>query len=166
MGKFLLAAGLAIGGTAWLGYGDTASVSLHDARQTADDLEVTGLPGRGSVYVSRADLARLPQVKATVADDPDYPGVRMHVAGVYLDVLAKALGAPKEDDLIDVLCTDKYRSQYPADYIAAHHPIFVLTVDGMLPVDWAAKTHQDDPGPYYIVYENYVPAFKVLSHAD
>lgn len=166
MGKFLLAFGLAIGGAAWLGYGDTASVPLHDARQTPDDLEVTGLPGHATAYVSRAEMARLPQVKATVADDPDYAGVTMHVTGVYLDVLAKALGAPKEDDLIDALCTDKYRSHYPADYIAAHHPIFVLTVDDMLPAAWAAKTHQDDPGPYYIVYEHYVPGFKVLSHAD
>ncbi len=127
---------------------------------------MTGLPGHAVEYVRLDDLLKLRLVHATVDDDPDYVGVTMHVTGVYLADLAKALGAPKEDDLIDALCTDKYRSHYPVDYIAAHHPIFVLQVDGVSPAEWAAKNRQYDPGPYFVTYVHYVPSFHVLSHAD
>ena len=127
---------------------------------------VHGLAANSRAYVRYADLVKLPRIEAVVDDDPDYPGVTMHVTGVYLDVLAKAVGALPSSDLIDALCTDRYRSHYPADYIAAHHPILVLKIDGMLPAAWAAHAHQDDPGPYLIVYRHFVPSFYVLSHVD
>jgi len=130
-----------------------------------DNLEIAGIAPH-STCVTRAYLATLPQVTRDIDGGPDFGGVKMHIAGVYLDVLAKALGAPSSDDLIDAFCTDKYRSHYPAAYIAEHHPILVLTVDGLTPAAWAAKTHQDDPGPYFITYEHFVPSFSVLSHAD
>jgi mono/diheme cytochrome c family protein len=130
-----------------------------------DDLEIAGI-GQHSSCLTRAYLATLPQIARDIDGGPDFGGVRMRVGGVYLDVLAKALGAPPNDDLIDAFCTDKYRSHFPAAYVAEHHPILVLTVDGVAPAAWAAKNHQDDPGPYFIAYEDFVPAFSVLSHAD
>jgi mono/diheme cytochrome c family protein len=143
---------------------------LHATRLLSTDLEITGMvaglePG-SAAYIRYADLARLPQVHATVADDPDYPGVTMHATGVYLDVLAKAVGALPSSDLIDALCTDRYRSHYPADAIAAHHPFLALTLDGLTPAAWAARTHQYDPAPYLILYSHFTPAFRVLSHID
>jgi mono/diheme cytochrome c family protein len=42
----------------------------------------------------------------------------------------------------------------------------VLKIDGMLPAAWAAQANQEDPGPYFVVYEHFVPAFHVLAHAD
>jgi mono/diheme cytochrome c family protein len=125
-----------------------------------------GPTANASGYLSYADLTTLPQIEATVADDPDYPGVAMHVSGVYLATLAAAIGGSSSFDLIDTLCTDGYRSHFPADYIAAHHPILVLKIDGMTPSQWAAQERQDDPGPYLVVYQHFVPAFHVLAHAD
>ena len=143
---------------------------VHSTRESASDLEITGMaPGptaNSSGYMGYAELARLPQVEATIADDPDYPGVTMHVTGVYLETLAKAIGEHSSFDLIDTLCTDGYRSHFPADYIALHRPILALKIDGMLPTAWAVQEHQDDPGPYLVVYEHFVPAFHVLSHVD
>jgi mono/diheme cytochrome c family protein len=143
---------------------------LHSTRQAASDLEITGMArdptANSSGYIAYADLVRLPQIEATIADDPDYPGVTMHVAGVYLETLSRELDESSSFDLMDTLCTDGYRSHFPADYIAAHHPILVLKIDGMLPAAWAAHTNQDDPGPYFVVYQHFVPAFRVLSHAD
>jgi len=127
---------------------------------------VQGLTAYSVRYIRYADLARLPQVAAVIDDDQDYPGVTMHASGVYLDTLAKAVGALPSSDLTDALCTDRYRSHYPADAIAAHRPILVLKIDGMLPSAWAAHAHQYDPGPYLVVYEHFVPAFRVLSHVD
>ncbi len=143
---------------------------LHTTRQSDSDLEITGMAqgptANASGYLSYADLTTLPQIEATVADDPDYPGVAMHVSGVYLATLAAAIGGSSSFDLIDTLCTDGYRSHFPADYIAAHHPILVLKIDGMTPSQWAAQERQDDPGPYLVVYQHFVPAFHVLAHAD
>src|ERR1700678_2182889 len=120
--------------------GTAAQGLLNSTRQSRSDLEITGmvhgLAANSRGYVRYTDLAKLPQIEAVVDDDPDSPGVTMHVTGVYLDVLAKAVGALPSSDLIDALCTDRYRSHYPADYIAAHHPILVLKIDGMLPAAW------------------------------
>jgi mono/diheme cytochrome c family protein len=130
-----------------------------------DDLEITGIAAH-SFCLTRSHLTTLPQVTRDIDGGPDFGGLQMHITGVYLDVLAKALSAPPTADLIDALCTDKYRSHFPAAYIAEHHPILVLTVDGLNPAAWAAKNHQEDPGPYFIAYEHFVPGFKVLSHND
>ena len=145
-------------------------VLLHSNRQSPSDLEITGMvqgvAANSAGYIRYADLARMPQVAAVIDDDQDYPGVTMHASGVYLDTLAKAIGASPSSDLIDALCTDRYRSHYPADAIAAHHPILVLKIDGMRASAWAAHAHQYDPGPYLVLYERFVPAFHVLSHVD
>jgi mono/diheme cytochrome c family protein len=150
-----------------------APVSVLSQRTAIDDLEVTGMLAgvpQGAVrYASYADLLRLPSVTAAVTDDADIGASAVHpvrVAGVPLDILAKALGVLPTSDLIDALCSDRYRSQFPADYIAAHRPILVLTVNGLKPAAWAVRVHKEDPGPYFIVYDRYVPTFKVLSHSD
>jgi len=140
-------------------------IMLRPARHASDDLEVTGLsPSPG--YLSRAALLKLPQVPAVIENDPDFAGLKLHVTGVPLEVLETALRIPESDDLIDMLCTDKYRSHYPAEYVRQHHPILVLHVEGKAPAAWAAATKNEDPGPYFVAHANYVPAFKVLTHKD
>jgi mono/diheme cytochrome c family protein len=148
-------------------------LTLSPRRHAADDLEVTGmvagLPPGGVGYVSYEDLAKLPQITTTIQNDSNFAdqlsrGVK--ITGIPLDELAKALGALPGADLIDALCTDRYRSHYPADYIAAHHPIFALKINGLRPAKWAAQTREYDPGPYFITHANYVPRYKVLSHEE
>jgi len=140
-------------------------LTLQPTRHSPDDLEVTGLtPSPG--YLTRAALLRLPQSTTIVDHDPDFPGLSFHVSGVRLETLAKALGVPAKDDLIDAQCTDFYRSHYPADYLARHHPILILSIEGKTPAAWAKADHTDDPGPYFVEHADYTPSFQVLGHSD
>lgn len=148
-------------------------LGLSPTRHAVDDLEVTGMasglqPG-AVAYVSYADLAKLPQITTTIQNDSNFAdqlsrGVK--ITGIPLDELAKALGVLPGSDLIDALCTDHYRSHYPADYIAAHHPIFALKINGQRPAAWAKLTKEYNPGPYFITHANYVPRYSVLSHQE
>jgi mono/diheme cytochrome c family protein len=140
-------------------------IALHPTRHSADDLEITGLTP-SPAYLKRTEILRLPQSQATVEHDPDFPGLSLHVSGVRLETLAKTLGVPDTDDLIDALCIDKYRSHYPADYIAQHHPILILRVEGETPAAWAAATHHENPGPYFIEHADFQPGFQALAHSD
>jgi mono/diheme cytochrome c family protein len=146
------------------------TLPIARTRHAPDDLEVTGmiagLPPGASGFVSHAALAALPQITTPVHNDPDFAGLQLRVTGIPLSELAKALGAEPASDLIDALCSDRYRSHYPADYLAAHQPIFVLKIDGESPAQWAARTKQYDSGPYFITHANYQPRYKVLSHSE
>jgi len=130
---------------------------------------IAGLPAGAIGYVSYAELSALPQITTTIQNDSNFEdelskGVR--ITGIPLEQLAKVLGALPGSDLIDALCTDRYRSHFPAEYVAAHHPIFALKIDGERPAQWAAKTKEYDPGPYFVTHAKYVPRYKVLSHAE
>jgi hypothetical protein len=167
--RILLLAGSAVIASAAPVHPSQRSI-LHTTRAADSDLEITGLidglqPGE-SAYIRRADLLKLSQTHATITDDPDYPGPPLHVSGITFDTLAAAIHPLPPSDLIDALCTDRYRAHFPAQYIAQHHPILVLTIDGK-PLDaWAKAAHQYDPSPYVIMYPHFIPGFKVLSHTD
>jgi mono/diheme cytochrome c family protein len=148
-------------------------LAIARTRHADDDLEVTGmiagLPPGAVGYVSYAGLASLPQITTTIQNDSNFAdqasrGVR--ISGIPLAELAKALGALPESNLIDALCTDRYRSHYPADYIAAHKPIFALKINGERPAAWAARTHEYDPGPYFITHANFVPRDRFLAYSE
>ena len=148
--KPVLAALLAAG--AWL-----FAVPTHN-RQAPTDLEV----GTGQ-FISYQDLLRLPQVSFTTSGDSNFP-VPARISGVPLDELRRSLD-PSED-MVVAICADGYRSNYPAGYLAAHHPVLVLTVDGKAQDSWP-KTHEGgELGPYLVSNPDFVPSFKVLSHSD
>ncbi len=159
-----------LAGTSAFALPPAAKHLLHLRRQSDSDLEITGLirnlqPGESS-FVRYADLLALPQTRAVVTDHPGYPGPPLHISGVSFETLSAALGALPQSDLIDALCTDRYRAHFPAPYIAQHHPILVLTVDGQTLAAWARQAHQLDPGPYVVMYARFVPSFKLLAHVD
>jgi mono/diheme cytochrome c family protein len=142
-------------------------------RNADDDLEVTGmvagLPAGAVGYVSYAELVALPQITTTIQNDSNFahqPARGVRITGIRLEHLAKALGALPESDLIDALCTDRYRAHYPADYIAAHHPIFALKINRERPAQWAAKAHEYDPGPYFITHADFIPRDKFLTYLE
>ena len=142
---------------------------LQPARHAESDLEITGLvrglaPGEAG-YLSYHDLLGLPQTRFTVTGDENLGGAHA-VSGVLLETLAKSLDVLPQSDLIDALCTDRYRSHYPAEYVAQHHPLLVLTIDGKPVSAWAQALHRYDPGPYLITYAHFVPSFKILAHQD
>jgi len=159
---------LIVSGTLLL-YAQTATHSplLHASRQAPTDLEVRGaIPGvtaGGGQFIAYEDLLRLPQVSYTVSDESNFPAP-VRIGGVALDQLRSSLGS--DADMVVAQCSDGYRSNYPAAYLVAHHPVLVLTVDGKPPSDWP-KTHDGgELGPYVISNPSFAPSFKVLSHTD
>lgn len=153
--------------------GDSSNspLELHKARQSPLDLEVSGdLPGvpTGAVrFLTRDELLALPQVSYTVSNDSNFTNPTK-VGGVLLEVLAKRLGAVASSDLIVAVASDLYQANYPKAYIAAHHPILVLTIDGQPPSGWP-KDEADggaDMGPYLISHAQFKPSFTIFSQPD
>jgi mono/diheme cytochrome c family protein len=107
----------------------------------------------------------LPQETYTVSDDANFKGPA-EISGVALTTLAKLFGRQSRSDLIVAICYDKYRSNYPSDYLAAHHPILVLKVNGQLRDKWPPSEYGGPLGPYLISHPTFKPSFTVLSHPD
>ena len=150
--------------------GGPQSGLLHSSRSAPTDLEVSGLlrglPPGASRFVSYQDLLKLPQVAYTVANDANFKG-NAPVSGVALDELARALGALPEASMVVAVCVDQYRSFYTRSYMAAHHPLLVLKVNGKPQRDWPKDPeHGSDMGPYLISNPAFTPSFKVLAHED
>lgn len=156
---------------------------LHAERSRADDLEVGGdlaslqpsgesqhlaavaqTPGT-TRYIRYEDLLHLPQETYTVTNDSNLPA-KTEISGVPLETLAQLLGEPPVDSLIVAICDDRYRANYPHNYVAAHHPLLVLRINGKLHNQWTALQDSGSPGPYLISHPFFKPAFKVRSHED
>jgi mono/diheme cytochrome c family protein len=140
---------------------------LRMERASAGDLEVSGeLAGlaRGETrYVRYEDLLRLPQETYTVSDDANFHG-KTEISGVALEALAKELG--QSSDFIVAICYDRYRTNYPREYVAAHHPVLVLRINGQTRENWPQAEGGGSLGPYLISHPYFKPSFKVLSHED
>jgi mono/diheme cytochrome c family protein len=155
-------------------------VPLNAVRKSASDLEVggelAGLPRGSTRYVTVASLLALPQVTYMVTDDTNFAGAAgggtnvsgTKISGVPLDELVRALAAAPESDMVVAICDDKYRANYPRDYVKAHQPLLVLRVNGQLPPRWPKdrETHHFSMGPYMISHPKFTPAFTALSHTD
>jgi mono/diheme cytochrome c family protein len=150
----------------------TASLpKLRSTRLSALDLEIggelAGVPAGTTRYITHDDLMALPQTTYTVADDPNFAGPTQ-ISGVPLEELFRDFGANPDSDLIVAICGDQYRANYPQSYIAAHHPLLVLSVNGKLPSEWPkdAEGHGSDMGPYMISHSKFTPSFTILAHHD
>lgn len=146
------------------------AIALHAAR-SSPDLEVGGdLPGLNpdtARYLSRDDLLALPQVDYTVTDDANFAPPTI-VSGVPLEELRRHLNASPQADLVVAICSDQYRATYPRAYIAAHHPLLVIKVNGQPPAGWPKNVESSgsDMGPYMISHPKFIPSFRILSHQD
>ena len=151
--------------------GSAVVIPLQSARLSPLDLEVggelSGVPPGTTRYISRDTLLTLPQVTYTVTDDPNFTG-STQVSGVLLEDLFQHLGASPDSDLIVAICRDQYNGSYSRDYIAAHHPLLVLAINGKAPGEWPknAEVPGGDMGPYLISHPRFSPRFKVLAHSD
>ncbi len=150
-------AALIIAGTLLLA-AQTRSPLLHASRETPTDLQVGE-----SQFVSYQDLLRLSQVNFTTSDDSNF-ATPAHVSGVPLEKLKRSLGS--DADMIVAICADGYRSNYPAAYLSAHHPVLVLTVNGEAQQAWPRTHDGGELGPYVVANPSFTPSFKVLSHSD
>jgi mono/diheme cytochrome c family protein len=147
-----------------------SSLPLNATRKLPSDLELggglAGLPAGTTRYVSLDALLALPLVTYTVTDDPDLPSPSQ-ISGIPLDDLARMLGAEPSADLVVAICDDKYRANYPRDYIKEHRPMLVLRVNGQPPSGWPKDPEShSDMGPYMISHPKFTPSFKILTHAD
>jgi hypothetical protein len=142
---------------------------LHLERSSPGDLEVggdlAGAPSGSTRYLRYEELLQLPQETHTVSDDTNFSG-KTEISGVPLSELAKLLGSQQDDLLIVAICYDKYRTNYPRDYLAGHHPLLVLRINGQLRDHWPQSEYGGSMGPYLISHAFFKPAFKVLSHED
>jgi mono/diheme cytochrome c family protein len=147
------------------------SPAWQEKRQSPSDLEVSGalagLPPGSTRYLTRDELLALPQGNFTVSNDANFSGPAK-IRGVKLEELARHLAASPASAMVVAICDDAYASYYPRDYLAAHHPMLVLQVNGQPPSGWpkAAGDHASDMGPYMISNPKFLPSFKVLSHTD
>jgi mono/diheme cytochrome c family protein len=148
-----------------------SSKAWHEKRQLGSELEISGelngLPPGSTRYISRDDLLALPQVNLTLTGDPSFSGP-VKIRGVKLEELVRRFAASPASAMVVAICDDAYRANYPHDYLAAHHPVLVLQVNGEPPSGWpkAAADPGVDMGPYMITNPKFTPSFKVLSHAD
>jgi hypothetical protein len=141
------------------------------SRSSPSDLEVAGDflldPLSRTRYFTREELLALPQQKVTVADDSNFVGPT-EISGVLLETLGHYLGANPNGNMVVAICDDKYQADYSEDYMKAHHPILVLTVNGLPPSGWPKDSggHGFSMGPYMISHSNFKPAFRILAHDD
>ncbi len=148
-----------------------SSTVLHEKRQYPTDLELSGalagLPPESTRYITHDELLAMPQTEFTVTDDTNFTGATK-IRGVKLEDLARALGASPASDMVVAICDDGYRANYPQAYLAAHHPVLVLEVNGKPPAGWPKDSieHKYDMGPYMISNPKFTPSFNVLSHTD
>jgi mono/diheme cytochrome c family protein len=146
-----------------------ARISLIAERSSPGDLEIggelAGLPAGAVRYVRYEDLLALPQESYTISDDTNFKG-QVEISGVALITLAKLFGQTAHSNLILAICYDKYRSNYPSDYLAAHRPILVLKINGQLRNQWPQSEYGGSLGPYLISHPTFRPSFTVLSHKD
>jgi mono/diheme cytochrome c family protein len=144
---------------------------LHEKRGAATDLELggnlAGLPPGSTRFIAREQLLGMPEVSFTVDDDPNFTGPTK-IDGILLDELARRFGAPSAADMVVAICDDNYSAFYPRSYLAAHHPVLVLKVNGSPPSGWPkdAHDHRYDMGPYIVTQGKFSPSFSVLSHVD
>jgi hypothetical protein len=142
---------------------------LLAARSSPGDLEIggelAGLPVGAVRFLRYENLLMLPQKTYTISDDTNFKG-KTEISGVALTTLAKLFGQTSHSDLIVAICYDKYRSNYPSDYLAAHRPILVLKINGELRDKWPPSEFGGPLGPYVISHPTFKPSFAVLSHKD
>jgi mono/diheme cytochrome c family protein len=147
------------------------ALALHADRSSPSDLELggelAGLPPASTRYLKREDLLALPQVSYTVTDDANFTGPTQ-ISGVLLEELTRRFSASPAADMAVAICGDLYHANYPKAYIAEHHPLLVLQINGQSPSAWPkdSETHRYDLGPFLISHSRFTPDFKIFSHSD
>ncbi len=170
-GAAIFVIAMAIGAFAAAGPPDSASadsgngsaaarLKLGATRTSPSDLEV-GVSSHVTRFLTREQLLALPQVTYTVTNDANFHGPAQ-ISGVALEELIRRIAVAPASDLAIAICSDNYHATYPRAYIAAHHPVLVLKVDGHGPEGWpkGVAGNNVDMGPYLISSPDFDPSFK------
>jgi mono/diheme cytochrome c family protein len=149
----------------------SSRVIVRTERSSTSDLalsgELRGVPSGATRYVTRDDLLALPQVRYNVTDDANFTGPT-EISGVPLDEMTREFAADPGSDMVVAVCKDKYRANYPHAYMADHHALLVLKINGQPPESWPkdSETHRNALGPFMISHPRFTPGFKILSQAE
>jgi hypothetical protein len=148
-------------------------LSTHSTRQSFTDLEITGViagaPANSRHFVTYNDLLTLHEIDETITDDENFKELnapKVHISGVPLSALAKALGATPDATFITARCSDGYLGIFSPSYITAHNPVLILKINGLTSADWARQVHNEDPGPYLVTGKHFVPSYRVLAYEE
>lgn len=146
-----------------------AKIALKEKSSSSHDLKISGdVPGMppGAVrYISHEQLSALPQVNFNVTDDFNFK-TPTQITGVYLADLMRDLDVPEKGTIVAAICDDEYEAHYSEDYIEAHRPILVLSLNGQ-PLAEHVRTRDDGIfGPYLISHASYQPRYHILAHAE
>jgi len=147
------------------------TTKLRTTRASASDLELAGelagLPAGTTRYLTREDLSVLPQVTYTVADDANFKEPAK-ITGVELRELVQRLAQAPAEAMVTAVCDDLYKAHYPRMYLASHHPLLVLQVNGQPPAAWPKSSDGSGSamGPYLISHPKFVPDPQVPASAD
>src|ERR1700733_11035721 len=129
-----LAALLAVSGAARPNAAQSPALStkLRTARTSPSDLtlsgDLAGVPRGETRYLTRDDLVGISQPITISPDDGNFKDAA-EVRAIPLEELARDLGIPSTDMLI-ADCGDKYQAHYTREYLAAHHPVLVVEMNG------------------------------------
>ena len=145
-------------------------LKAHTQRASPSDLEIggdiEGVPPSATHYLTREDLFTLPQVTYTVSNDTNFARPTQ-VRGILLEDLIRALAIHPDSDFAIAICADQYHAHYPRTYLADHHPLLVLEVDGQPPERWPKSLEGGQSmGPYMISHHKFTPSSKTLSHRE
>jgi mono/diheme cytochrome c family protein len=147
----------------------TMHVRLHPTRTHADDLEIggnlAGVPAGQTRFVTYTDLQQLPQIQFQLANGTTFQGP-VTISGIPLAVFEHAVGAKLGSSMINAICVDEYNAHYPDSYIRAHHPVLVLSINGLDHAHWPETAAHESMGPYLVAQSGYKPRYKVLSHEE
>jgi len=144
---------------------------LQEKRTNPSDLEVSGalagLPADSVRYITREQLLAMPQVTFAPTGDTNFSGPT-RIRGVRLEDLERALSTSPSSDMAVAICDDEYRANYPQSYLAAHHPVLVLEINGKPPAGWPkdAQEHKFDMGPYMVSNPKFATGFKIHSYIE
>jgi mono/diheme cytochrome c family protein len=142
---------------------------LHNTRTHPDDLQLggdlIGVSTGQTRFVTYADLQKLPQVQFQLAHGTTFQGP-VKISGIPLETLEHAVGVKPGSSMINAICVDKYNAHYPDSYIRAHHPVLVLSINGLDHAHWPEGSAHENMGPYLIAQSAYKPRYKILSQEE
>lgn len=142
---------------------------LHLDRQASDDLELggelSGAPAGARRYIARRDLAALAQLSFRANGDANFT-LPAEISGVELEELSQSFAAAPAAEVVLAICNDRYQATYSRQYLARHHPLLVLRINGQDPSGWPKSPDGLAMGPYLISHPSFLSGPVADSEGD
>ena len=128
------------------------ALELYSVRQSATDLEVSGLiknvPESESRWLRWDDVRSLS--RQSIVTEGEYLPGQQTVELVPLQDLLDQLPLAADADTVLADCSDGYTAVYTREFRARWKPFIVVTINGAGPADWPLDGMSMNPGPYVV----------------